>query len=77
MHGNIRDKIKKKKQEYCIGLKKKSSDMRQEQQKQGCVKRNDSFILSHLTSNDEIMPSKLWNEMFFFNLEFVHIPTAN
>lgn len=51
--------------------------MRQEQQKQGCVKRNDSFILSHLTSNDEIMPSKLWNEMFFFNLEFVHIPTAN
>lgn len=23
MHGNIRDKIKKKKQEYCVGLKKK------------------------------------------------------
>lgn len=75
MHENIRDKIKKKKPEYSIGLKR-SQDMRQEQQKQGCVKRNDGFILSHLTSNDEVMPPKLWNEMFF-NLEFVHIPTAN
>lgn len=71
MNENIRDKIKKKN-----ALDLKSQDMRQEQQKQGCVRRNDGFSLSHLTSNDEIMPLKLWNEMFL-NLEFIHIPTAN
>lgn len=41
-----------------------------------CATRNEGFILRFLTSNDETMPPKFWNEMVL-NLEIFHIPIDN
>lgn len=74
MHENISDKMfQKARKLHWIKLLGQGIGR---QQKQGWIKRNDIFILRHMTNKDKMIPPKFWNEMFL-NLEFSHISNAN